>query len=1046
MFSRFFIDRPIFASVVSIIVVLAGIISMNNLPVAQYPELTPPTIVVETNYPGASAEVISETVLAPLEQKINGVEDMIYMSSVASSNNGKGTTQVFFKVGTDPDQAMINVNNRVQMVTSTLPEDVRRYGVNVLKRSPAILQVLAIYSEDSRYDATYLGNYALLHIVDELKRLEGVGDVAVMTGNDYAMRIWLKPDKLAKLKLSTSEVAAAIASQNCQRAAGGIGKQPLDVKVDRSYVITAQSRYSSEKQFEDIILRTNEDGTALRLKDVADIQLGAQTYDVVAKTGNNEAVPLMVSLAPGANALATAELVNKKMEELSKAYPDGIKHKLVYETSGFVKQSIHEVVKTLLEAIGLVFIVILLFLKNFRATFIPCLAVPVSIIGAFAGMMMFGFSINTLTLFGLVLAIGIVVDDAIVVIENVERIMQTEKLPAREATIKAMEEVTGALVAIVLVLCAVFVPVSFMGGLAGVMYRQFAITIAVSVVISGICALTLTPALCALLLKNSSSAQQVGQKFFEKFDVAFNAVTNQYMKLVKFFLSHVKVSVSLIAAIVVGAILLFRVTPGSLLPDEDQGLFLACGIMDPAASLERSQKVIEQVSGTMSKDPNVKDGMYVAGYDMLSGTVSTNAATSFFLLKDWSERTKKEQAAQMLARKAMGIGAGVTDGMVLAFCPPAIVGMSTTGGIEGFVQQTCNADNRALEAKIKALVAEASKRPEFASVSSTFNGSTPQFRMDVDNLKALSFNVSINEIYMTMASMFNTYYVNDFSKNGRGFKVLMQAKGDYRSCPDKIEEIYVKSQSGAMIPLSAFVKLEPTVGPVVVERFNVFPAAKVMATPAPGYTSGEAIAALEDLSKKILGSDYMLSWTGSAYQEKETGGTSNNALLLGLLVVFLILAAQYERWTLPFAVIFAVPFALFGAILAVFLRGFSNDIYFQIALVTLIGLSAKNAILIVEFAVMLRKAGKSLVEAAIQAAHLRFRPIVMTSLAFVLGCVPLAISTGAGCASRHSLGTGVIGGMLGATVLAPLFVPLFYVLITMLSEKFRNRKPEEKNA
>ncbi|MCR5225289.1 MAG: efflux RND transporter permease subunit, partial [Alphaproteobacteria bacterium] len=939
----------------------------------------------------------------------------------------------------DPDQAMINVNNRVQMVTTSLPEEVRRYGVKVLKRSPAILQVLSLYSKDARYDATYLGNYALLHIVDELKRLDGVGDVGVMTGNDYSMRIWLKPDKLAKLNLSTTEVANAIRSQNSQRAAGAIGKQPLEVKVDRSYVITAQGRYSTEKEFEDIILRANSDGTTLRLKDVADVKLGAQTYDVAAKTGGYDAVPLMISLAPGANALATAENVTKKMEEMRKAYPDGIDHKVVFDTSGFVEKSIHEVIKTLVEAIGLVFLVILVFLKNFRATIIPCLAVPVSIIGAFAGMAMFGFSINTLTLFGLVLAIGIVVDDAIVVIENVERIMRTENLPPREATIKAMSEVTGALVAIVLVLCAVFIPVSFMGGLAGVMYKQFAITIAVSVIISGICALTLTPALCAFFLTNATSSQLQGRKFFEKFDEYFSKLTEKYIYAVGFFLKHVKVAAISIGGIVGVAVLMYKLTPSSLLPEEDQGVFIISATMDPAASLERSQKVMAAVDSIISKDESVKDRTYVAGYNMLSGTVATNAGAGFYILKDWDERTKANQSSQALARKAISAGMGVTDGMVLAFCPPPIVGMSTTGGVEGYVQQTGEVDSKALEEKINALVAAASKRPEFASVSTTFNGSTPQFRMIVDNLKALSFDVSIDEIYNTMAATFNTYYINDFSKNGRGFKVLMQAKGEYRAYPDKINEIYVKSRTGTMIPLSSFVKFEQIVGPVTVERFNVFPAAKIMATPASGYTSGEAIVALENVAKDVLGQDYMLSWVGSAYQEKETGGTSHTALVLGLLVVFLILAAQYERWTLPFAVILAVPFALFGAIFAVTLRGFSNDIYFQIALVTLIGLSAKNAILIVEFAVMLRKSGKSLFEAAVQAAQLRFRPIIMTSLAFVLGCVPLALSAGAGSASRHSLGTGVIGGMLGATVLAPLFVPLFYVLITNVSEKVRNK-------
>ncbi|MDR2067609.1 MAG: multidrug efflux RND transporter permease subunit [Holosporaceae bacterium] len=1039
MFSRFFIDRPIFASVVSLVVVLAGLVSIQNLPVSLYPELTPPTIVVGASYPGASAEVISETVLAPLEQKINGVEDMIYMSSSASSSDGKANISVFFKVGSDPDRAMINVNNRVQMVTASLPEDVRKYGVTVNKRSSSMLQVLCIYSEDARYDSTYLGNYALLNIVDELKRLEGVGDVSVMSANDYSMRIWLKPDKLAKMSLSTSEVASAISAQNSQHTAGAVGKEPLDIKVDRSYVIGAPGRYSTVKEFEDIILRANSDGTTLRLRDVADVELGAQTYDIVAKTQGYDAVPIMIYLSPGANALATAERVAQKMESLAEFYPKGLCHKIVFDTTGFVKSSVKEVVKTLFEAMALVFLVILLFLKDLRATVIPCLAVPVSIIGAFAGMMLLGFSINILTLFGLVLAIGIVVDDAIVVIENVERIMRTEGMPVREATIKAMAEVTGALVAIVLVLCAVFVPVSFMGGLAGTMYRQFAITIAVSVVISGICALTLTPALCVVFLGGHDASKFKKNRFLEWFDGKFKRLTDKYVEAVKFITKNARVSLTLMVGILAITAALFKIVPGSLLPEEDQGMFISCAILDPAASLDRSAEVMSIVDKTMRKDPGVLDGMFIAGFNMLSGSVATNAATEFFVLNNWSKRAGPGQSSDMIAKKAMAVGAKIPDGLVMAFCPPSIVGMSMTGGFEAYIQKIGDSDSKALEEKTNEFIAVAAKHPQLGKLNTSFNASTPQFSMEVDNLKALSLNVPINEIYDAMSSTFNACYINDFSKFGRGFKVMMQAKGNYRSFPEQISEVYVKSKDGAMVPLSAFVKLTPTVGPINVERFNVFPAAKITGNPAPGYTSGEAIKVVEQIGKEIFGGEYMLSWIGSAYQEKQVGDQSYGAMILGLLVVFLILAAQYERWTLPLAVILAVPFAMFGAIIAVILRGQSNDIYFQIALVTLMGLSAKNAILIVEFAVILRKAGESLMEAAIKAARLRFRPIIMTSVAFILGCVPLAVSSGAGSASRHSLGTGVIGGMLGATILAPLFVPLFYVLITGISERIRDR-------
>lgn len=1043
MISRFFIDRPIFATVISLIIVLVGFVSMNNLPIEQYPNLTPPTIVVKTQYPGANAETQAETVVAPIENKINGVDNMIYMNSTSSGNNGESNVNVFFKVGTDPDMAMINVNNRVQQATTSLPEECKKYGVDVTKKSPSFLQVLAFYCDNGRYDAIYVGNYVVLNIVDELKRIEGVGEANAMTGNDYSMRIWLKPDKLAKLNLNASEVVAAIQAQNSQKAAGAIGKEPMSLKVDRNYLISAQGRYTNEKQFEDIIIRAFPDGRTLRLKDVAKVELGAQTYDIMAKTSKGfDATPVMISLAPGANALATAERIAKKLDEMKKGFPDGITYSIVLDTTKFVQHSISEVEHTLLEAIVLVVLVIFLFLKRVRATFIPCLAVPVSIIGAFAGMMLLGFSINTLTLFGLVLAIGIVVDDAIVVIENVERIMKTEKLPVRDATIKAMDEVTGALIAIVLVLCAVFVPVGFMGGLAGTMYKQFAITIAVSVVLSGVCALTLTPALCVIFLEQKKGVSAVKEnKFFAWFDEKFESITSSYVRAVAFFTGHIKSSIFTICAILAATVFMFKITPSALVPDEDQGTFLTAVMMDPASPLKKTIAVSEKMANFISNDPNVEDCLYSGGFDILSSAASTSSGVIFTMLKDWSLRKKADQSVSAITKKVMGAGyQTVTGGTIYSFGLPAIVGMSTTGGVEGYLQKTGDTDSRALEAKTKEFVAAASKRPELATVQSTFNASTPQLKMEVDELKAMSLGVMVSDIYTAVATAFNTFYVNDFSKAGRGFKVMIQAEDKYRAFPDQISEIYVKSQTGSMIPLSAFVKFVPTVGPIMIERFNLFPAAKIMATPAPGYSSGQAIAAMEQVAHEIAGEGYSFSWTGSAYQEKENGGSSYDAMILGLIVVFLILAALYERWTLPISVLLAVPFAMFGAILAVNIRELSNDIYFQVALITLVGLSAKNAILIVEFAVMFRNQGKELIDAAITAAKLRFRPIVMTSLAFILGCVPLAVSSGAGSASRHAIGTSVIGGMLGATVLAPLFVPLFFVLVTKMSDYFKEKR------
>ena len=1040
MFSRFFIDRPIFATVISLVIVIAGLASMANLPVEQYPNLSPPTVSVRAIYPGASAEVIAETVSSLLEQKINGIEDMIYMNSVASSN-GEAKTIVHFNVGSDPDKAMINVNNRAQLAVASLPEEVRRYGLTVAKESSSFLEVISLYSDDVRYNATYLGNYALLNIVDELKRLEGVGEVAIF-GGEYSMRIWLKPDRLSKLELTVSDVVAAISEQNSQRSAGAVGKQPMDIKVDRSYVITTKGRYSSVEEFENIILRTNADGTALRLKDVADIELGAQSYDIITKMEGKDCVPIMISLSPGANSIATADRVEKALTEIAKSYPKGIGHKVVFETTGFVKNSIKEVLKTLLEAIFLVFLVILLFLKSLRATIIPCLAVPVSIIGAFAGMLALGFSINTLTLFGLVLAIGIVVDDAIIVIENVERIMRTHNLSVRDATIKAMDEVSGALVAIVLVLVAVFVPVAFMGGLSGTMYKQFAITIAVSVGISGLCALTLTPALCVVFLENHSATDENAKtnRFFAGFDRIFEKITDKYTSVVKFFLKNAKVGLLSIVVIASMSLWLLKTLPTSLVPEEDQGVLLSCAFLDPAASLDRSFDAMSTVASTIAKNPAVDGYTIIAGYNMLNSSIATNAATMFMILKDWGERRDPSQSAQSLAKQVFAAGFGVTSGIVFGICLPPIVGMSITGGFEGYIQKIGKADSQALQQKVQEFVAEASKRPELTGVTTTFHAGTPQLKMEVDELKALTMNVPLSQIYNTMASTFGAAYVNDFSKSGRGFKVMIQAKDKYRAHPDQINEFYVRSTTGAMIPLSAFVKLTPTVGPDNVERFNLMSAAKIFGNPAPGYTSGEALNAAEDVANKVLGSEYRLSWSGSSYQEKISNNSALIAILIGLVIVFLILAAQYEKWSLPFAVILAVPFALLGAVLAVMVRGFSNDIYFQIALITLMGLSAKNAILIIEFATTLRQEGESLISATIKSAQMRFRPIIMTSLAFILGCIPLAISTGAGAASRQSLGTGVVGGMIVATVLAPLFIPLLYMLISIVSENMRGKK------
>ncbi|WP_227105660.1 efflux RND transporter permease subunit [Chromobacterium rhizoryzae] len=1032
MFSAFFIRRPIFASVISIVITLAGLAALKALPIEQYPEIVPPMISVSASYPGASAEVIANTVASPLEQAINGVDDMLYVQSTSSSS-GKLSLSVTFKIGTDADQATINVNNRVQSVLSQLPEEVRRQGVNVTKKSSAFLQVISLFSPDKTYDTLFISNYALLNVVDELKRVPGVGDVINFAGQDYSMRVWLKPDRLAQLKLTPSDVAAAIREQNAQFAAGKVGAEPVKGKQDFTYTVTTQGRLSEPEEFENIIVRSNPDGSAVRLKDVARVELGALSYDFTGTHNGRPTIPIGIFLAPGANQLATAQAVEQTMQKLAVSFPKGLNYAIPYDTTKFVEVSIKEVYSTLAEAMVLVFLVVFLFLQNWRATLIPCLAVPVSIIGTFAGMYAFGFTINTLTLFGLVLAIGIVVDDAIVVLENVERLMTQEKLSPLQASFKAMDEVSGALVAIVLVLCSVFIPVAFLGGIAGQMYKQFAITIAVSVSISGLVALTLTPALCALLLKEG---HQHPARFFVWFNNWFDRLTQGYSRGVVFLIKRSAVGILLFAGLIAICVGLFRIIPSSLAPDEDQGYIIAAAFLPDGASMQRTSATMTKLDAMTSKNPAVQDVMSFAGFDILTGGNKTNAGVSFITLKPWDERKTPNLSSQAVVGDTFAKGMmGITDGIVLAFNPPPISGMSNTGGFEAYVQSRGGASSVELGEVTKKLVAAAAKRPELKGVQTTFSASVPQIYVKLDRAKAKSLGVPVNTVFDTMQSTFGALYVNDFNKFGRTFRVQLQSEADFRTRVEDLRNIYVRSQDGNMIPLTALVTIKHTTGPESLERFNIFPAAKLVGGPAPGFSSGEALNVLEAVAKDTLPDGYTLAWTGSAFQEKSTSGSSAVVFGFGMIMVFLILAAQYERWSLPISVLMAVPFAMFGALMANWLRGLANDVYFQVALVTLIGLSAKNAILIVEFAVQqMEEEGLSVVEAAIEAAKLRFRPIVMTSLAFVLGCMPLAISSGAGSASRHSIGTGVVGGMLAATFIATFFIPMFFMLIMKFSK------------
>ncbi len=1017
--AKFFINRPIFASVISIIIVIAGLVAMQVLPIAQYPQIAPPTVVITATYPGASAETLSKTVAAPIEEQLNGVENMLYFTSSAAANGVVSITATF-EVGTNADMAAVNVNNRVKAAEPRLPETVRRNGVVVQKRSTDILQVVALKSDGGKYNTLFLSNYASLNIVDELKRVNGVGDVTVFGAQDYSMRIWLKPDRMAQLAVTTSEIAAAINAQNAQNAAGKIGQEPAPNDQQLVYTVTAKGRLLSEADFGNIVIRASGPGGVLRLKDVARIELGAYSYEQRVTLDGQPTIAMGVFLQTGANALEVAEQVRSKMQALQQKFPPGMGYVIPVDSTRFVTASIKEVTNTLIEAMVLVIAVVFLFLQSWRATLIPMVAVPISLIGTFAGLWLFGFSINTLTLFAMVLAIGIVVDDAIVVLENVERLMAEEKLSPKQAAIKAMHEVTGALIAIVLVLCAVFVPVAFLGGIAGQLYKQFAVTVAVAVVLSGVVALTLTPALCALLLK----AQHTENKLFAPFNRAFDRLTNRYTGTVRFTLRHGVVGVLVFAGVIAMTALLFKITPGGFVPSEDQGRLISALTLPDGATLKRTEATGERMRQMVTKDEAVEHTFIVSGFDLISGGNKTNAGTVFVTLKDWSERQGK---AQDLVGKFMGYGMRQPDGMALVFNPAPIQGLGTTGGFEVYVQNRVDGDPKKLNAVLEAFMEALKKHPEFTRISTFFRPTVPQLFVEVDEQKALALGIAISDVYTTLQSTLGAYYVNDFNKAGRVYRVQLQAEASYRMKPDDINRVYVKSQSSqAMIPLSAIATVKNVVGPEQVERFNGFIAAKVMGDSKPGVSSGQAMQLVEDVAAATLPEGYSIAWTGQAFQEKRSAGSSLQAFGFAIIMVFLILAAQYEKWSLPIAVVMSVPFALMGALTAIWLRGMPNDIYFQIGLVVLIGLASKNAILIVEFAAQKYREGLSAADAAIEAARLRLRPIIMTSLAFVLGVFPLVKATGAGAGARQSMGTGVFGGMLAATFIATLFVPLFF--------------------
>ncbi|EJN6461307.1 multidrug efflux RND transporter permease subunit [Campylobacter upsaliensis] len=1025
MFSKFFIERPVFASVVAIIISLAGTIALYSLPVEQYPNLTPPTVSVSATYTGADAQTISESVAIPIEDAINGVENMIYLESTSSAS-GQMRLTAYFDIGTDPNQATVDVNNRISSATAKLPEAVKKLGVTVRKSNSSILEAVAMYSTDGSMNAVDIYNYITLNIIDDIKRVPGVGDAFAIGNRNYSMRVWLDPNLLNKYQITSKEVLSAIEEQNAQYATGKIGEEPVTQKSPYVYSITMQGRLKSSQEFGEVILRVNEDGSFLRLKDVADIELGSQQYVAQGRYDGNDAVPIIINLQSGANSVNTAKLVGEKLEELSKNFPAGLAYNVPYDTTTFVKASIYEVLKTFAEALILVIIVMYLFLKNFRSTLIPMIAVPVSLLGTFAGLYLLGFSVNLLTLFALVLAIGIVVDDAIIVVENVDRILHEDpNISVKDATIIAMEEVASPVVSIVLVLCAVFIPVSFISGFVGEIQKQFALTLAISVAISGFVALTLTPSLCALFLKRNNGEPFV---FVKKFNDFFDWSTKIFSAGVAYILKRVVRFVMIFGIMLGGTYYLYQSVPSSLVPTEDQGIIMSIINLPAASSLHRTIDFIDKTAKNDILGQNgINSSMALIGFDLFTNSPKENAGAMFIQLDDWADRNVSSfEIVQNLNIKH----AFNSEAQTFFLDPPPIPGLSITGGFEMYAQNRSGKSYDEIQADVDKLVAAANQRAELTGVRTTLDTRYPQFKLEIDRDKLKYYKLNMQDVFATVSSTIGTYYVNDFSLLGKNFQVNVRAKGDFRNTQEALKNIYVKSSDGQMVALDSILTLKSSAGPDDVKRFNLFPAAQIQGSPAPGYSSGQAMAVMEELTKEFLGEEYTLAWSGTSYQEATNSNTGSIAFVLGMIFVFLILAAQYERWLMPLAVITAVPFALFGSLLFIWLRDFYNDVYFQTGLLLLIGLSAKNAILIVEFAMEEHlKKGKSIFDASVEAAKLRFRPIVMTSLAFTLGILPLVISSGAGSAARHALGTGLIGGMIAASTLAIFFVPLFFYLL-----------------
>ena len=1039
--SRFFVDKPIFAIVLSVLVFVGGLISILQLPVSEYPDVVPPSVVVRAQYPGANPKIIAETVAAPLEEQINGVENMLYMTSQNTSDGALMLT-ITFAIGTNVEQAETQVQNRVQRALPRLPEEVRQIGVTTVKSSPNLTMVVHLKSPDGRYDDLYLRNYATLNVKDRLARIHGMGEVQLFGSGDYAMRVWLDPQKVAARGLVAGDVVDAIREQNVQVAAGVIGQGPSK-DADFQLTVNTQGRLASVEEFGNIVVKANADGATTLLKDVARLEMGSNSYALRALLDNKSAVAIPIFEAPNANALQLSTDVRAAMAELSKDFPEGVEYSIVYDPTQFVRESIDSVIHTLLEAVILVALVVIVFLQSWRASIIPLLAVPVSVVGTFAVMLMFGFSINTLSLFGLVLAIGIVVDDAIVVVENVERNI-TNGLSPHDATIQAMREVSGPIIAIALVLCAVFVPIAFVAGLTGQFYRQFALTIAISTVISAFASLTLAPALSAALLKAHDAPKDrltrmmdaVFGRFFAAFNRFFGRASHNYEGGVKGVLRRKTLSLGVYAVLGIAAVFMFKVVPPGFVPQQDKAYLIGFAQLPDAASLDRTDAVIRKMSAIAAEIPGVESSIAFPGLSINGFTNAPNSGIAFFSLKPFNERKGKAQSAEGIAAEINKRMGAVEDAFVMVLPPPPVNGLGTTGGFKMMLEDRGNLGYDALYKATQAMQAKAWADPRLQGVFSSYQINVPQLFADVDRVKAKQLGVPLQTIYQTLQVNLGSLYVNDFNQFGRTYQVRVQADAQFRSQPEQIAQLKVRSNSGEMIPLSSLMQVKDSYGPDRVQRYNAYVSADMNGCPAPGVSSGQAQAIFEQIAKETLPKGIAYEWTDLTYQDILSGNTMIYVFPLCVLLVFLVLAAQYESWTLPLAVILIVPMSILCALVGVKLTGGDNNIFTQIALFVLVGLASKNAILIVEFARELEHHGRSIVDAALEACRLRLRPILMTSIAFIMGVVPLVFSSGAGAEMRHAMGVAVFAGMLGVTFFGLFLTPVFYVLLRTLAKRF----------